>query len=54
MEKDLEGPSRTLFANGVRGRDLFQLTVDSLKKDLKLSSFAAHRVLEARREFLDS
>ena len=54
MEKDLEGPSRTLFANGVRGRDLFQLTVDSLKEDLKLSSFAAHRVLEARREFLDS
>ena len=53
-EKDLEGPARILFANGVRGRDLLQLSESVLKTDLKLSSFAAHRVLEARRVFLDS
>ena len=45
---------RILFANGVRGRDLLQLSESVLKTDLKLSNFAAHRVLEARRVFLDS
>ena len=52
--RDLDGPARTMVANGVRGRDLIGLTHDELIEDLKLSRFAAGRVLEARDAFLAS
>ena len=51
---DLDGPARTMVANGVRGRDIISLSRDELIEDLKLSRFAAARILEARDAFLAS
>ena len=50
--KDLEGPAAVLFQNGVAGGDLFAMTSATLVKDLRLSAFAAAKVLAARRVFL--
>ena len=50
--KDLEGPARILFANGVRGQDLKRFTNTDLKHDLRLSTFAARRILDARNAYL--
>ena len=51
---DLDGPARTMVANGVRGRDLISLSHEELVNDLKLSRFAAGRVLQGRDAFLAS
>ena len=51
---DLDGPARTMVANGVRGRDFISLSRDELIEDLKLSRFAAERILQARDAFLAS
>ena len=51
---DLDGPARTMVANGVRGKDLMTLSHEDLIDDLKLSRFAAGRVLGARDAFLAS
>ena len=51
---DLDGPARTMVANGVRGKDLMALSHEDLIDDLKLSRFAAGRVLGARDAFLAS
>ena len=49
---DLEGPSETLFANGVRGVDLVDMSEAVLTHEFRLSGFAARRVLAARNAFL--
>ena len=51
---DLDGPARTMVANGLRGRDLMSRPHEELLGDLKLSRFAAARILEARDAFLAS
>ena len=51
---DLGAPARTMVANGVRGRDFISLSRDELIEDLKLSRFAAERILQARDAFLAS
>ena len=45
---DLEGVASTLYMNGVRGRDLLNLSSEVLQFDLRLSAFVSHRVLAAR------
>ena len=50
---DLDGPAETLFANGVRGEDLLTMSLDTMTRDLRLSAFAARRVVAARTTFLD-
>ena len=49
---DLEGPASTFFANGVSGRDFIDLVEEQLTADLRLSTFAAKKVLAARSNFL--
>ena len=49
---DLEGPSETLFSNGVRGADIIDMTEEVLTSELRLSRFAARRVVAARDAFL--
>ena len=51
---DLEGPSRTLRANGVRGQDLLSMDLCTLVADVGLTQFAAKRVLQSRDLFLQS
>ena len=51
--KDLEGPAAVLFQNGVAGDDFFTLTTQTLTADLRLSAFAARKVLAARTSFLE-
>lgn len=48
---DLCGPASILAANGVRGRDLVNFTLEDLK-DMHLSGFAMQRLFAARDEFL--
>jgi hypothetical protein len=50
--KDLEGPAAVLFQNGVAGDHFFSMTADTLTTDLRLSAFAARKVLAARTLFL--
>lgn len=45
---DLAGPAKVLFANGVNGQDLAEMTSDTLQNELRLSAFAARKVLRAR------
>ena len=51
-EADLHGPASVLFANGVDGRDLLDLDAHVLTTDLRISSFAARKILQARDVFL--
>ena len=44
----MEGPAASLFASGVSGGDLVDLTHEALVQDLRLSPFAAREVLAAR------
>ena len=50
--KDLEGPARVLFNNGVRGGDFAAITLDDLVADLRMSTLASRNVLQVREEFL--
>ena len=45
---DLAGPAKVLVANGVNGQDLAEMTSDTLQNELRLSAFAARKVLRAR------
>ena len=45
---DLDGPAATCEANGVSGQDLFELTVERLCADVRLTRFAAQKVVSAR------
>ena len=49
---DLEGPAEVLFRNGVGGEDLATLSLAVLTQDLRLSAFAAGKILAARAAFL--
>ena len=52
---DLRGPADALRASGVAGADLLALNTDvELQKDLKLTPFAARKVLAVRDRFLAS
>ena len=50
--RDLTGPATALFASGVNGSDLLEVTEDVLVKDVRLTPFAARKVLAARDAFL--
>ena len=52
QSRDLSGPAAVLFASGVNGSDLLALDEDSLVKDVRLTPFAARKVLAARDGFL--
>ena len=52
LEKDLQGPAQTLQGNGVNGADLLMFTETTLVQDVKVSPFAAQKVLRARDSFL--
>ena len=49
---DLEGPASVCEANGVAGPDFFDLGVSSFHADLRLTPFAAKKVVAARDGFL--
>ena len=49
---DLEGPEATLYANGVSGKELYEFGVHGLVADLRLSVFAARKIIAARGAFL--
>ena len=50
--RDLAGPAATLFASGVNGADLWEMTLPVLVEDVRLSAFAARKVLALRDAFL--
>ena len=50
--KDLVGPAKVLQANGVNGPDLLTLSAQELVNDVKMTPFAARKVLQARDAFL--
>ena len=50
--EDLEGPASVFFANGVSGADLVSISQETLTNDLRLSAFAARKVLTVRDAFL--
>jgi len=47
-------PAATLFANGVNGGDLVEMTAASLMADVRVTKFTASKVLAARDSFLAS
>ena len=51
---DLEGPAQTCFTSGVAGADLLQLSEQELINDVKLTPFAARKIVKARDSFLVS
>ena len=52
LAQDLEGPSAVLFASSVNGADLLEMTAELLVKEVRLTPFAARKVLRARDAFL--
>ena len=52
--KDLAGPASVMHANGVNGADLLDITKSTLEQDLRMSSFAARKVVSARDMYLQS
>ena len=50
--EDLEGSASAFFANNVSGADLVNISQETLIQDLRLSAFAARKVLTARDAFL--
>ena len=53
-QADLVGPAKLLFQSGVNGADLIEFRIQELVDDLRLSAFAARKVLKARDDFLSS
>ena len=49
---DLQGPAAVLFANGFAINDFANVDVKTLTDDIRLSIFAARKVLAARDTFL--
>ena len=49
--KDLAGPAQVLEANGVNGADLIAMTAAQLQTELRMSVFAARKVIAARDAF---
>ena len=54
VRKDLAGPARILHSNGVNGADLLDIAEPTLTEDLRMSCFAARKVLSARDAYLQS
>ena len=53
LEKaDLKGPAAVLYANGVSGKDFAEFGVAGLVAELRLSPFAARKIIAARDAFL--
>ena len=52
--KDLAGPAQVLEANGVSGADLVAMTAAQLQTELRMSVFAARKVVVARDAFLSA
>ena len=50
--RDLAGPASSLFASGVDGADMLDMTQELLVKELRLTGLAARKVLRARDAFL--
>ena len=50
--RDLAGPAASLFSSGVNGSDLLGVDEATLVRDLRLTPFAARKVLRARDAFL--
>ena len=48
----MAGPAAALFASGVNGSDLLEVTVDVLAKEVRVTPFGARKVLAARDAFL--
>ena len=53
-ENDLAGPADIARASGVNGSDLLQLSLDDLIKEVRMTPFAAKKVVAARSAFLAS
>ena len=51
-KEDVQGPASVLFANGVNGEDLRTMTETTLVQELRLSPFAARKILRARDVFV--
>ena len=51
---DLQGPASACEANGVDGRDLFAMEAITLREEVRLSPFAARKVVSARDVFLSA
>ena len=52
--KDLAGPCGILQANGVAGADLLDMSASDLEGELRLTPFAARKVIKARDAFLSA
>lgn len=50
--KDAEALGKSLAVNSMQGSDLLRFTVDSLRKDLNLNTFAAQKICHPRDAFL--
>ena len=53
-ERDLAGPAEQAQMSGVNGADLLQLSREDLSSEVRLSPFAARKVVAARDAFLES
>ena len=51
-EVDLEGPAQLCHASGVAGADLLTLSAEALVSDVRLTPFAACKVVAARETYL--
>ena len=49
--RDLAGPAKVLAESGVNGNDLLGLRLEVLTAELRLSTFAARKVVLARDAF---
>ena len=52
VARDLAGPSKVLHENAVNGQDLLDADEGLMVKDLRLTPFAARKLLRARDAFL--
>jgi len=51
---DLEGPAQSMRLSGVNGADLLGLSLEELSSGIRLTPFAARKVIAARNAFLDA
>ena len=49
---DLEGPAQTCYVSGVAGADLLELSEEELINSVRLTPFAARKIVKARDSFL--
>jgi hypothetical protein len=49
---DLDGPAATCYTSAVAGVDLLEITGEELVNDVKLTPFAAKKIVKARDTFL--